>query len=119
MNRSRSKLVKRYGMWCFEYMHDQEWLIKKQKIVEIKEGIHTHDDLIEYLEKEMTIRDPIDTVQYKFILIPNYKPNEGLIIFKAHHCLGDGLAVSAFLLQLSGHQDTSALPGLKPGISWY
>ena len=64
----------------------------------------------------MTIRDPFDNVQYRFVLIPDYADDKGLIIVKKHHCMGDGLAFSALLLSLSEY-DANALPGLKP-MGW-
>ena len=67
-----------------------------------------------YLEKEISIRDAFDTVQYRFILIPKM----GKVILKAHHCLGDGMAISSFLLHLSGEETTRAIPAFKPEISW-
>jgi hypothetical protein len=61
----------------------------------------------------MAIRDPLDTVQYKLILIPKFNKDKGLVIIKTHHAFGDGLAVSTLLLYLSKYE-SSALPGLKP-----
>jgi len=39
---------------------------------------------------------------------------KGAIIFKVHHSLGDGLALSSFFLAMSDNYSAAALPGLKP-----
>ena len=52
-----------------------------------------------------TFRNDIDYLQYNFTLVPDYKYDESLIIFKLHHCLGDGLAVSAMFLKISDDPD--------------
>jgi hypothetical protein len=48
------------------------------------------------------------------VLIPDYKPDEGLVFVKCHHCWGDGLAVSTFFLSLTDDYDAKHLPGMKP-----
>lgn len=53
-------------------MEEEEWNRKKDKVVVLKEGIHTPQELTEFLIKEQSIRDPYDTVQYKLILVPDY-----------------------------------------------
>ena len=72
MHKMRSKLVKRLGQWWFQEMPDSEWNTKREGIVVKKESIHTEKELTEFLVQEENIRDPIDTVQYKLILIPDY-----------------------------------------------
>ena len=40
------------------------------------------------------MRDPLDGVQYRLFLIPEFEKEEGtgMFILKAHHSLADGLA---------------------------
>ena len=66
------------------------------------------------LDVQRAIRDPIDTVQYKFIIIPKYMDGKGAVILKAHHNLADGLGFSFLFLAISDVWDKSALPALKP-----
>lgn len=62
IHRCRSKLTKIFGLWWFETMEDEEWNKKKKHIVTIKEGIQNEAQLFAFIEGEMTIRDPLDTV---------------------------------------------------------
>jgi len=70
--------------------------------------------LVNFINKEIQIRDSFDTVQYKFFLIPDYQANKGLLLLKVHHSFGDGTAVSTFLLSLSDRFDAKNLLGMKP-----
>ena len=114
VNRCRSKLINIFGLWWYQRMSDDEWEVKKKKVISIKEDIHNEKQLLGYLEKEMTIREPFDNPQFKCVFIPDYQPDKGLIIVKFHHSFSDGLGVSSFLLSLSDQFDGKDLPGLKP-----
>lgn len=59
-------------------------------------------------------RDPFDTVQYKFYLIPDFKPDVSVLLLKSHHVLSDGLGFSTLFLAFSDIFDPNALPAMKP-----
>ena len=54
---------------------------------------------------EETIRDPIDNVQWRFILIPKFRDGMGAIVMKTHHGFTDGGGGASFFLALSGQYD--------------
>ena len=107
------RLAKYGGKYYFQKMTKSELREKKDKAIVLAEGIHTEDQLSDLLSKENGIRDPVDSVQWKFILIPDYQPGKGAIVMKFHHCFIDGGAISMFLLAVSGKYDPKHLPGMK------
>jgi len=52
------------------------------------------------MAQEAQIRDPFDQVQFKTVFFPNMSETEVAFMFKAHHCLGDGLALVTLLTNL-------------------
>lgn len=95
-------------------MGEEEWNSKKDQVIVLAEDVHSEKELTELMCKEQSIRDPIDTVQYKFILIPKYKDGKGAVILKSHHCLADGQGFSFLFLAMSDMWDKNVLPALKP-----
>lgn len=95
-------------------MSAEEWTSKKDQVFVLADNCHSKKDLTDLMCKEQSIRDPIDTVQYKFIIIPKYMDGKGAVILKAHHNLADGLGFSFLFLAISDVWDKSALPALKP-----
>jgi NRPS condensation-like uncharacterized protein len=51
--------------------------------------------------KEMQVRDPYDTPQWRLFLKPNYSPDRSLFIIKIHHSLCDGQGLVSFLSRVS------------------
>ena len=94
-------------------MPDSEWNTKREGIVVKKEGIHTEKELTEFLVQEENIRDLIDTVQYKLILIPDYSEDKSILILKSHHCFTDGMGYATYIQTLCDEYDSDSLPGLK------
>ena len=94
-------------------MDDVEWALKKPKVVVLKDGVHDDKSLNEFLIEEENIRDPMDTVQYKLILIPDYQEDKSIIILKSHHSLADGMGYASFMQSLNDKYDSEDLPGLK------
>jgi hypothetical protein len=118
LHRCKSKLVKKLGWWWYLEMGEVEWKAKREDVFVCVNDIHTEKELNAFLSKEQAIRDPLDTVQYKIILIPNYKDGMGAMILKTHHCFTDGLGYATWMLAVSGEFSTDALPGMKPLPLW-
>jgi hypothetical protein len=72
IKKCRQSLIKVQGSWWWQDMAPEEWSKKKDKVFPLHENIHTHKELSDLMVKEMDIRDPMNTVQYKLILIPDY-----------------------------------------------
>ena len=69
LHKCRSKLVKKFGVWWFQEMPEEEWVAKREEVVINVEGIHTEKELSEFLCMQQNIRDPFDNVQYKFFVM--------------------------------------------------
>lgn len=92
--RCRSKLVKLFSEYFFKEMFGKELqeAIKNSFKILQDETITSDDDIIKFLEKEQTIRDPLDTLQYKIFIVENFNEHESLLILKSHHSMCDGIA---------------------------
>ena len=101
VHKCRSKVVQMFGKYWFKKMTEKEWNEKKGKVIVRLDDIHTEQELSDFMCKQHTIREPLDTVQFKFFLIPKFRDGMGVILFKAHHCFGDGIGCSQFFLVLS------------------
>ena len=96
IHRLRSKLVKFFGVYYFKKMTDQEFETKKDVVITKLEGIHSNKDLSDFMCKQNEIRDPLNNVQWRMFLIPDFNEKESMLVFKAHHSMCDGLAIMAF-----------------------
>ena len=47
------------------------------------------------------IRDPLDSLQFKFIFVPEFSQSVSVMILKCHHCFSDGITAMAFTSTLS------------------
>ena len=92
--RCRSKLVKLFSEYYFKEMFGKELQEATKSSFKIlqDETITSDDDIIKFLEKEQTIRDPLDTLQYKIFIVENFNEHESLLILKSHHSMCDGIA---------------------------
>ena len=66
-------------------LEGQEWEDKKEDIVIRKDGIHTHQQVCDFMAQEHSIREPYDNVQYRIFCIPDFQEDKSCIIFKVHH----------------------------------
>ena len=101
------------GRYYYKKMTDEEYNKKFPKVCQFNYDIKSEQELADYLAKEQCIRDPYDHVQFKVILIPNYNDKESAFIFKAHHCLADGLGLITLLMNLQDKYDKTQLPSMR------
>mmetsp|Transcript_39521 Transcript_39521/g.60336 ORF Transcript_39521/g.60336 Transcript_39521/m.60336 type:complete len:95 (-) Transcript_39521:795-1079(-) len=94
-------------------------MMAPKQVFSFKEGISTDDEMHEWLCQEQTIRLPVGSFQYRFFLIPKFKDGKGIVVFKMHHSIGDGLGLVHLFLHLSGYREMKGLiPGMKP-LPWW
>ena len=93
IHKSRSKVVKKFGQYWFKKMSKKEWDAKKSKVIQRVDHVHNKDQLVEFMKQQMSIRIPLDTVQWGFFLIPNYIEGQSVIIVKGHHSFADGVGL--------------------------
>jgi len=78
------------------------------------DGVHTDKDLCDFMAKTSEIREPLDNVQYRYWLIPDFSKDRSVMITKAHHSLGDGMSLTTMGMLMSDTYDAKNLSGLKP-----
>jgi hypothetical protein len=100
LNKCRSKLVKRFGIWWFQRMSSEEWDTKRHDVFTKVEGIHTPDELNKFMCKEEKTRDSFDNVQFHYFLLPDWSETESAIILKTHHVFTDGLGYATIFLAM-------------------
>lgn len=98
IQRMRHFQVEWLGMNWFRRMTDGEWDAVKHKFVVLKDGIHSEQDICDFIAREKQIgidraREPL----FKFILVPDYSETESLFILKAQHTATDGLGIAIIL----------------------
>lgn len=116
--RTRHRLVKYMGWFFFEELPFDEVEQALQKHYIRNDTIKSERDICDFVAKEQAIRDPLDSLQYKFIFVPDYSESESLMIFKSHHVLCDGIAtlVLTACLQDEGYKQ-SQFPRLSPKLT--
>ena len=81
------------------------------------DGIHNQEQLEQYLASVITQEfDILNSVVYKYILIPDYSETESRIIMICSHCVGDG--VSFYSMLAAFQNDFSILPRVSPPAFW-
>lgn len=108
--RNRSKLVKFLGTWWFKEVPMPEMVKQKDKLIQLRTGIHDEKQLADFMAKEQSIRDPIDNVQWRAFLIEDYTPTESVFIYKCHHVLADGIALMLNLANITDNPDPATFP---------
>lgn len=119
INRCRSKLVKYFGIWYFKKMSKEEFKSKEKYFVQKVDGIHTEQQLADFMVKVQGERDPIDNVQCIWYLIPDYQEKASMAVLKMHHSMCDGLAISSLLCSMNMNPNIDDLVGLKSNIPWW
>jgi len=72
IHKCKSVLVKKFGVYWFKEMSDQEWKQTKDTLFRRIDNVKNGKELNDLLCKEQAINDFINRPCYKFILIPDY-----------------------------------------------
>ena len=83
-------------------------------------NIHTEEELARYICDEVQSK-PIDlknVAAFKIWFIPNYKPDESVILFMGHHSLLDGVQFFSAMQTLDKDSDFSKLQRVTPPTWW-
>lgn len=111
--RTRAKLEKLMGKFYFKEMSDKEYKEKEHLFLYKVDEIKTQEELTQLMAKEQTIRDPYGLPQYKGLYVEKYRENESAFIFKAHHCLADGMAFIAMTASLCDEFHPEHIPAMR------
>lgn len=114
IDKCRSKLVKKFGLFWFQKMDEHEWTMGTKKVFPLIQDINTEEDLKKFVCKEQANYDMFDQPQYKFYLIPDYQPDKSAFVLKIHHCMSDGQGIATLFQAFNSSYDSSNLPRMKP-----
>jgi hypothetical protein len=96
IHKCKSKLVKKFGVFWYQLMTDEEWKQAAEYLVVEKTGIKSAQELRECVCEEQANYDFYERPQFKFILIPDYINNQSVVVLKIHHSFTDGLGIATF-----------------------
>lgn len=64
------------------------------------------------MAKEQSYRLPLDGLQWRVYLIPDYSETESVFVYKVHHSLADGIANILFFNELTDEPKLEGYPNL-------
>ena len=118
--RLKHKLRKMGGQYFFEEIGGAELQKNLATCFVRNDSIKTDEDISTFIAREQIIRDPLDSLQYKFVFVPEFSKDESVFILKIHHCLSDGVTLMAITSTLSDcGYDARNFPRLIPRFSWW
>ena len=96
VHKCKSKLVKRFGVFWYQLMTEEEWKEAADYLVVEGPPIKSQQELRERACEAQANYEFYDKPQFQFILIPDYIDNQSVIILKIHHSFTDGLGIATF-----------------------
>ena len=66
--------------------------------------------MAEFLAKQQSIRDELDNVQWRCFIIEDYNEHESVFVYKAHHCVADGIGFILMMSNLVDKPDVKDFP---------
>lgn len=112
-------LKKVLGEYYFVRMPQEKLKTALKECYYRNDEIKSDDQIADFIAKEQLIRDPLDTLQYKFIFVPDFSATQSLIVLKMAHCLCDGITTMALTSTLAdGGYNPENFPKLTPRMSF-
>ena len=108
--RIRSCVVKLFGKYMFKDMGEEFTRKNAAKNLISKSGIHTEQELADFMCAEQAIREPLGYFQWKVWLIEDYNETESVFVWKVHHSVADGIALIMFFSNLCDNPKLEDLP---------
>ena len=96
----------------FNPCSDQEMMDSMDKMMPIVTDVHDERQLADYMAKEQSTRLPLGYLQWRLFLIPDYRPNESIFVYKVHHSLADGIANILFFNDMTDDPKLSSYPNI-------
>ena len=70
------------------------------------------------MAKEQSYRLPLDSFQWKVFVVPDFRKNESLFVYKVHHSLADGIANILFFNDMTDEPTMEGYPNLLVRLSF-
>jgi len=62
------------------------------------------------MAEEQCKREPLDFLQWRCYLFPDFNEKESVIVYKVHHSLADGIATIMMLINVTDEPEMSNIP---------
>ena len=98
----RSKMVKIADTYFFKEMSGDELAREMANAVKVIPSLSSMDEVSELMANEQNSMLPESGLQWRIWIVPNFRADESLVIYKVHHVVGDGLAQ---MIMVAGLQD--------------
>lgn len=99
------------GKYYFKKLSKEQYDAMWPTLCSKVEGVHTKSELETFMNELM--QKPVELfkkVPCTYLLIPDYTPEESIMIVFGHHCFCDGIQYFAVLQALTSERDFSQLP---------
>ena len=116
--RMRSRVVKFLGKYMFEDMPKEEMMNSLKTICPVVTDIHNEKQLGDFMGKIQSTRLPLNYLQWRLYMIPDYSETESVFVFKIHHSLADGIAIVLMFFQLIDAPKLEDFPSIMVRFGW-
>lgn len=106
------------GFWFWK---DVDVKLAFDQVQKYEMDIHSEEQILEYCDKLINYKIPVDRPQWMLKHIENYQPGKSACIFMYQHCFTDGVGLVNSLLFFNNddqHRPKKA-PGSGRGVPWY
>lgn len=83
-----------------------------------KTGVHNEKQLANFMALQQSVRDPLDSLQWRVFLFEDYSPAESLFVFKVHHAIADDTALIQLLFSFQDDPLLKNMPKVTSRITW-
>ena len=107
-----------FGFWFWK---DVDVKLAFDQVQKYEMDIHSEEQILEYCDKLINYKIPVDKPQWMLKHIEDYQPGKSACIFLYQHCFTDGVGLVNSLLFFNNddqHRPKKA-PGSGRGIPWY
>ena len=89
----RSTLVKFAGQYFFKELPLDQLKEHHARNLTYIDSLKSEADIADLAALEQSVRDPLDTLQFKAYFQREFQQHYSLVVFKMHHSVADGVAI--------------------------
>ena len=109
--------MKVFGKYMFKMMDDNDFMAQRDVWASIHDGIHTEEGIAEFMTTVQHTREPLNNVQFRIYLFPDYSETEMMMVYKVHHSLADGIATILMYSNFTDKPNFNDFPKIFPRFS--
>ena len=78
----------------------------------LKTGVHNEDQLAEFMALEQTIREPLESIQWRCYVFEDYSEDHPMMVYKCHHSVLDGLSNILLFIAMGDDPSVKDIPAI-------